>query len=427
MGRRRNSTPGVSTRTYPSGNQVIQIQFQYKGFTCKEILRLDPTNANLKYADNLKGEIENKITKNCFNYSDYFPRSKRARLFGHTISSATVVENLKSWLQERKINSPHSTYGAYGRACKALIPHIGNIKLVDLRQTHIKDMIISWDVRLKTIRNYLTPLRAILDDAIQDEIIDRSPLDKIKPAKLVRNDKKQSDYFVDPLSLNEITIFLNKALEKYPGWLNYYQFAFFSGLRTSELYGLKWQDVDWQNNRIKICRAVVERKEKETKTESSNREIDLLPMAQDALIKQRPITAMKSEYIFINPYTNKPILDYEESSKPFKSILRLAKLRERIQYQTRHSYASNLLSGGENLFYVATQMGHKDVQMVMRVYARWIEQGNEKNRHTFISDFGNFGAGASVEHGKAVNIKNDTAINTLQRDSGKVQVLFSAP
>ena len=124
MGRRRNSTPGVSTRTYPSGKQVIQIQFQYKGVTCKEILRLDPTNANLKYAENLKGEIENKIIKNCFNYSDYFPRSKRARLFGHTISSATVVENLKSWLQERKINSPHSTYGAYGRACKALIPHV---------------------------------------------------------------------------------------------------------------------------------------------------------------------------------------------------------------------------------------------------------------------------------------------------------------
>ena len=57
MGRRRNSTPGISVRTYPSGKRVIQVQFQYKGVTCKEILGLDPTNANLKYAENLKGEI----------------------------------------------------------------------------------------------------------------------------------------------------------------------------------------------------------------------------------------------------------------------------------------------------------------------------------------------------------------------------------
>ena len=63
-------------------------------------------------------------------------------------------------------------------------------------------------------------------------------------------------------------------------------------------------------------------------------------------------------------------------------------MRYRNPYQTRHTYASQLLSGGENPLFVAQQMGHKTTEMIMRHYGRWVEQGDQRQRHVFVSDFG---------------------------------------
>ncbi|MBN4053362.1 tyrosine-type recombinase/integrase [Haliea sp. AH-315-K21] len=50
-----------------------------------------------------------------------------------------------------------------------------------------------------------------------------------------------------------------------------------------------------------------------------------------------------------------------------------AGLKYRNPYQTRHTYASILLSSGKNPLWVAQQMGHKDWGMIRKVYGRWIE------------------------------------------------------
>ena len=102
--------------------KVIEIQFQYKGVQCREILKgFNPTEQSLRYADNLKCEIELKITINNFNYADYFPNSKRARLFGHAISKITVKEILEKWLTDIERNHPHSTYRAYNKSCHSVL------------------------------------------------------------------------------------------------------------------------------------------------------------------------------------------------------------------------------------------------------------------------------------------------------------------
>lgn len=49
-------------------------------------------------------------------------------------------------------------------------------------------------------------------------------------------------------------------------------------------------------------------------------------------------------------------------------------MRYRYPYQLRHTFASWALSSGENPLWVARQMGHKDVSMVLRVYGRYIPE-----------------------------------------------------
>ena len=51
-------------------------------------------------------------------------------------------------------------------------------------------------------------------------------------------------------------------------------------------------------------------------------------------------------------------------------------MRYRYPYQTRHTYASMMLSAGENPLWVAAQMGHKDWSMIARVYGKWIPEAD---------------------------------------------------
>ncbi|MGR6737318.1 hypothetical protein ACU2GK_14570 [Pseudomonas chlororaphis] len=75
----------------------------------------------------------------------------------------------------------------------------------------------------------------------------------------------------------------------------------------------------------------------------------------------------------MNPNSGEP---WEESGEIRKVIwlpaLRKAGVRYRRPYQTRHTYASMMLSAGEHPMWVASQMGHKDWTMIARIYGRWM-------------------------------------------------------
>ena len=393
MGRERSVklAQGVRVRTYASGTQTIEIQFQYRGVQCKETLSsLDPSKkGDQRYAINLKAEVEGAIERQTFQYEAFFPESKRARLFGHANSQITIRELIEEWLQDIERTHPHSTYRCYRKSCQAhLFPKFGDIRARDLTPQHIRAWIRERSGTLKSIRNDLTPLRAVLDRALNDDIIDRNPLDKIKVSKLVDRNQAKTDYEVDPFTTREIDKVLQSALIYDPRIRNLLKFAFFTGLRTSELFGLQWGDVDWDQHEVHIQRALVERKLKETKTRASNRKVLLLPAAYEALKHQKQFSFVGNDYIFVRPDDKGPFIDYEHLERPWKHVLKTAKVRYRNPYQTRHTYASQLLSGGENPLFVAQQMGHKTTEMIMRHYGRWVEQGDQQQRHVFVSDFG---------------------------------------
>ncbi|MFB0936677.1 MAG: tyrosine-type recombinase/integrase, partial [Propionivibrio sp.] len=60
-------------------------------------------------------------------------------------------------------------------------------------------------------------------------------------------------------------------------------------------------------------------------------------------------------------------------------------IRYRRPYQTRHTYASMMLSAGENVMYVANQMGHADWSMLVRVYGHWIPSGSAQSAGSLVA------------------------------------------
>lgn len=400
MGREqyRKISRGVRVRIYASGQEVYQLQFSYKGLPCKEQLKIPVSKANDRYAANVKAEIENSIQRQTFNYSDYFPNSNKAAIFGHAISKATVSQLLDQWIQDISRSHPHSTHRAYKKSVNRLKTSLGAYRAIDLSKnaTPIKDFIRSRNVTLKTIRNDLTPLRAIFDQELIENRIPQNPMDKIKVAKLVNRDNK-SGYKVDPYGSDEIMAILESANQHRPEWKPYWQFVFFTGLRTSEGYALQWTKIDWQQKQAMIDCAVVERHLKEVKTTASEDIIPLLPMAEQALIDQRSKTQAWSDYVFINPKTNAPIIDYEETATVLKYLCKKSGIRYRMQRQTRHSFASNLLSGGENPYHVAKLLRHKNVEMVFKVYGKWLEQGKKQEQKLYTSEFANLNKKSTIK------------------------------
>ena len=193
---------------------------------------------------------------------------------------------------------------------------------------------------------------------------------------------KKSEFDAEPFNEVDKQLIIDAANGQIK---NLIQFGFWSGLRTSELIALKWADIDFKRGIVNITRAKVCNVEKGTKTKSGVRDLILLPKALEALKNQLPYTK-DSEYVFHNPNTNQVWANSNKVSEAWRKLLVTLKIKYRNCYQMRHTFASTLLSNGENAWWVATQMGHVDVEMIFKKYGRWIPKA-ENNGYKFVGDY----------------------------------------
>lgn len=365
----------------------IQISFQYLGIRCRETLRLEPTKANLMYASRLKATIQLEIEKGIFLYAKHFPQSKNA-LLGARTSNLTVSDALDGYLQATRKTCAASTWKNYKSAVEYhLKPTFGHIRLVDLTSTEIRKWISTLNITNKRINNVLIPLRTILNDAYADGLIERNPIIRISNLS-VRFDEPQP---FTPTEMMEIYKEL-PAQGK-----NLAQFAIWSGLRTSELIALEWSDIDWLKGLVRVRRACVNKIVKVPKTKSGERDVKLLPPALDALNDQKQYTLEFNKRIFHNPRTNTPWeTDGQIRKTMWQPALKRAGVTYRIPYQMRHTYASTLLSAGENPLWVAGQMGHKDWGMIRKRYGRYIPEVDNNAGSKIISALAQVGHEVTV-------------------------------
>ncbi|HAT2126383.1 TPA: site-specific integrase [Legionella pneumophila] len=388
--RRSGDTPktasGVIVRKWPSGKTTLRISFYFKGVRCFETLKIEATAANIKYAERLRGEILNAIERGNFSYPDYFPNSKRAHIFGHIQSKITIGELLREFLAEAKSTKEASTYRGYMRVCEGhLLPMFDKVEIQNLQPAMLRKWIRGLHCTTKTVANILTPLRAVIEQALVDQYIKENPLNSIIVDKLLNKETKRSDYKPDPFSVDEIKAILNES----EGQVRLlFQFAFFTGLRVSELIGLRWEDIDWKNQIIHVEETIVAKEAKGPKTEAGIRDVMLLPPALDALEQQKQFTFVHKGRVFYNPQTNKPWETSQQIRRTqWMHILKRAGIRYRNTYQTRHTYASMMLSQGENIMWVSKQLGHVDVEMVIKTYGRWIPDSSSQSGYRPVHDW----------------------------------------
>lgn len=211
----------------------------------------------------------------------------------------------------------------------------------------------------------------------------------------------------DPFTLEEAEAILG-YLKNEPVFHNYFELAFFSGMRTSELIALTWQDIDFQRQCVRVNKASVAGKLKSTKTHSY-RDIELNSRALEALRRQWQRTGLASGYVFINPKTGSPFKNDKVPWRPWQHAIKIAGVRYRKPYNTRHTFATLNLMAGANPMWVARQMGHSTMKMLLENYSRWIDLADKQREKSKIEQF----FGGKCANGVPKNTEMEVSIGYL--------------
>ena len=369
---------------------ILQFDFRYKGHRCRESSNLPENPANKRRCETAMKRIEAEIVLGTFDYAAYFPDGGKVDVFRNLekrVASAKsdmplLGDFAETWFGERRIEWRRS-YADTMRITldKYLVPRFGDTALDLIEKSDIMAFRagladqpgVSAGTKLSAARinKIMMPLRMILIEGA-DRFGFVSPWRNIKPVK-----QKKSD--VDPFTLDEVNRILGAVR---PDMRNYYAVRFFSGLRSSEVDGLKWQYVDLDKRQILVREALVQGRIESTKTDGSMREIAMNHLVFEALVAQREVTAKLSGYVFCmrsgNPFINRNV-----TSRIWYPTLRYLGLRPRRPYQTRHTAATLWLASGENPEWIARQMGHSSTEMLFRVYSRYVPNLTRQNGSAF--------------------------------------------
>jgi integrase len=297
----------------------------------------------------------------------------RARFFGAApgTTGATFRDRAQAWL-DTVVAAP-STRSDYRKHIARWIAIFGDRQLRSLVHSDIATVIA--DLRetasAKTVNNMLIPLRGVFRVAILDKAIRRED----DPLAEIKNLKHQSPE-VDPFDASEMALIVAYLHEHAPAQVaNYWEFAFRTGLRTSELIALRWGRVDWNRKAVKVDLARVVGEEKGTKTERV-RTVHLTDEAMAVLQRQKPHTFLKGpdNVVFENPVQHQGWNDDRyQRDLYFYPALKALGIRKRNAYNTRHTFATIALMGGVNPSYISRQLGHANTGMLFKHYAKWID------------------------------------------------------
>lgn len=187
------------------------------------------------------------------------------------------------------------------------------------------------------------------------------------PAREIKK-LKSSRKTIRPFSLDQARLLIARAPA---GFKSYLTVRFFTGLRSAEVHGLRWDRVDLERGEITIDQAWANGQVGPTKNEYSNRVVKLSEVVVRALIVQSKLTLGRSEYVFCARNGN-PIESRNFDARVWRPLLKRVGLEARRPYQMRHTCATLWLAAGENPEWIARQLGHADTTMLFRVYSRYV-------------------------------------------------------
>ena len=253
---------------------------------------------------------------------------------------------------------------------------LGGLQAVDIQMFYTSQL---KRVSANTVIHYHAIIHRALKYAVKTDLIDVNPADKVERP---RKDRFTASFY-DGNEVNRLFQAARGTLLELPVML-----AAFYGLRRSEVVGLKWDAIDFENKTIAIRHTVTVCAEKgrrievaadTTKTASSRRTLPLVPAFQTKLAalkeqqEKNRILCGRSYctdylgYVLVDAMGNRLKLSY--ISTAFPVLLKRNGLRPIRFHDLRHSCASLLLKNGVPMKQIQEWLGHSDFSTTANIYA----------------------------------------------------------
>ncbi|MEN8722558.1 MAG: DUF3596 domain-containing protein [Alphaproteobacteria bacterium] len=357
---------------------MLHVDFRYKKQRCREATGLTDTPQHRRRLQTILKRLEAEMVLGTFDYGKYFPNSPRAEEFRKLDQRAAAMRAdvplfsafAEEWRAEKKVEWRQSyidtmdiNFDLY------LLPQFGKLPVNAIKKADLlkfRAAIASTNpVTGKTlsparVNHIMVPLRMVLTEAA-DRYEFVNPYRNIKPLKEPRVE-------VEPFTLPEVKQIIDTVR---PDYKNYYTVRFFTGLRSSEIDGLPWKNVDFERREVLVHQAYVQGKIVPTKTDGSFRAVQMNQLVFDALQDQKKATGELSDFVFCTR-NGLPLQNRNVTQRVWYPLLRHLGLRERRPYQTRHTAATLWLAAGEAPEWIAKQMGHTTTKMLFNVYSRYV-------------------------------------------------------
>lgn len=291
---------------------------------------------------------------------------------------------MEQWLEIVKSTVSIPTYSSYVNAVKSIIAPYFRKKKILLRDLQAHDIQMFYQEQLQRVKassviHYHANIHKALKYAIKNDMIPSNPADKVERPK---QDKFYGNFY-DRDELNKLFEAVAGTKLELPVLLG----AFY-GLRRSEIVGLKWSAIDFEQNTITIShtvtscnldgKCVIVAKDT-TKTKSSRRTLPLVPYFHEKLLAVKA-QQERNQKLCGRSY-NREFLEYicvddiGDRFKPNYITSQFPKLLERNGFRKirfhdlRHSCASLLLASGVPMKHIQEWLGHSDFSTTANIYA----------------------------------------------------------
>lgn len=297
-------------------------------------------------------------------------------------SAVTVEKWLRTWFDEYfRTNHRASTASVYDSHINThLVPALGAMKLQKLRPEHIQAMINDErqaGLSAGTVRKTVEVLKCALNQAVDNGLIPWSPADKVVQPKAEQKD-------IDFLTPSEVAALVKELPDSTSG--RALLFILNTGLRVSEVCGLRWQDVQLKQFSIRqvIMRTkAFDGKANSTeltaappKTKASQRDIPLLPAARRIIDRERLVNRANrlragalwadNDLVFCTPVGTPK--DPANLRRTLSDALKKAGLKHRGIHALRHTFATNAIHSGMDVSSLAAIIGHTKIAFTLQTY-----------------------------------------------------------
>lgn len=354
---------------------LVLAHIPLRGQHVSEYLGLSDTRDNRRKAKHVCNQLENALRAGNLEteFALRFPDSKTlVRLGLQSGAEPTLGEFAQTWLGEKVKLTPSTRYDYESLLKVHLLTH----PLAALRLSAINDGDVNrfiGDLQQKQtlskaalskrrINMVVARLRSIFKTAYRRKLITEDPMPHVE-------NLREETHGADPFDLEEV----RRIIESAQGWERAFVTALlYTGMRPGEALALRWDAVDWLHALISVRRTFSRRYGfGPTKTKGSEREVEMIAPVREALQEQRARSEMKGDLVF--PTEAGTAIDLANfRARNWPRILRRAKVRARTVRQCRHTFARLAIEYGDTPQHVADQLGHTSVEMVFRVYSKWM-------------------------------------------------------